>query len=240
MPLLDHFHPPLAPLRQWGSVHSTWANAITQQLNAEVLPADYVAQPRTQIGNLCEIDVGTLKASAGGTNGTTNGAAGWAPPPPARSLPFTFRPAETFEVQVFQELGGVELRAAIELVSPANKDRPATREAFALKCASYLLGGVSVVVVDVVTERLANLHEELLGLLEMTSEPPWRSPTNLYAVAYRVVLSGGRRQMDLWSEPLALGDRLPTMPLWLAADLCVPLRLDESYAAACATLRIRG
>jgi hypothetical protein len=28
------------------------------------------------------------------------------------------------------------------------------------------------------------------------------------------------------------------MPLWLSLDLCVPLRLDESYRASCRALRI--
>jgi hypothetical protein len=31
---------------------------------------------------------------------------------------------------------------------------------------------------------------------------------------------------------------LPTMPLWLTLDLCVPLHFDESYLATCRSLRI--
>jgi hypothetical protein len=37
---------------------------------------------------------------------------------------------------------------------------------------------------------------------------------------------------------LALGDALPVMPLWLSLDLCVPVRLEESYLASCRSLRI--
>ena len=37
---------------------------------------------------------------------------------------------------------------------------------------------------------------------------------------------------------LPLGRTLPVVPLWLGLDLCVPLRLEESYLAACHSLRI--
>jgi hypothetical protein len=40
------------------------------------------------------------------------------------------------------------------------KDRPENRQAFVAKCAGYLREQVSVVVVDVVTTRRANLHQE--------------------------------------------------------------------------------
>jgi hypothetical protein len=39
--------------------------------------------------------------------------------------------------------------------------------------------------------------------------------------------------VEVWPESLARGGDLPTMPLWLALDLCVPLDLEASYIAAC-------
>ena len=53
---------------------------------------------------------------------------------------------------------------------PANKDRPSHRQAFALKCASYLHDNISVMIVDVVTERHGNLHAELLQLLDSSGK----------------------------------------------------------------------
>jgi hypothetical protein len=35
-----------------------------------------------------------------------------------------------------------------------------------------------------------------------------------------------------------LGETLPTMPLWLNLELCVPVHLEESYLATCRSLRI--
>ena len=40
------------------------------------------------------------------------------------------------------------------------------------------------------------------------------------------------------AERLAIGKNLPVMPLWLTLDLCVPLRLEESYGSTCRSLRI--
>jgi hypothetical protein len=141
----------------------------------------------------------------------------------------------------------MKLVAAIELVSEANKDRPSHRRTFATKCASYLQRGVSVVVIDVVTSQAANLHAELIELLHLTDAFEWVSPSGLSAVCYRVVqgtqkvglaVGNGQIRLDVWPHPLAVGAELPTVPLWLAADLAVPLELELTYAAACKSLRL--
>ncbi|HEV3259077.1 MAG TPA: hypothetical protein VG013_19550, partial [Gemmataceae bacterium] len=90
-------------------------------------------------------------------------------------------------MRVFNTTGGLTLVAAIELISPCNKDRPAERRAFATKCASYLSQGISVVVIDIVTSRSANLHNETMRLMEAATELDVPADRNLYAVAYRPV-----------------------------------------------------
>ena len=54
---------------------------------------------------------------------------------------------------MFADDGDPRLTAAIELVSPRNKDRVQARQAFAVKCVGYLQQDSSVVVVDTVTTR---------------------------------------------------------------------------------------
>jgi hypothetical protein len=125
------------------------------------------------------------------------------------------------------------------LVSPANKDRPGSRRTFAAKCAGYLRHGISVAIVDVVTSRAANLHRELFEVLEVKSRrAPWESTTGLYAVAYRPVTVQKQPRLEAWPEALALGELLPTMPLWLDLDRCLPLALEPSYLVTCRSLRI--
>jgi hypothetical protein len=112
-----------------------------------------------------------------------------------------FARLDVCEVRVYEELGGPQLRAAIELISPANKDRPGSRRTFAAKCAGYLKQAVSVVMVDVVTERTANLHADLMEALEV-SEAPWESPTQLYAIAYRPVPLQKQQRIEAWPDVL--------------------------------------
>ena len=71
-----------------------------------------------------------------------------------------------------QQMGGPQLRAAIELVSPANKDRASHRRAFAVKWGLLATGGGGVIV-DVVTERTANLHAALVDILGLTQPLAW-------------------------------------------------------------------
>src|SRR6478735_5990477 len=125
MPLLDHFHPPLSERRHWHSFHNSWATYLSSQLNT-LLPEGYFAEANVQFG--VEIDVATFEEGA-----AKPAPAGWTPPPPQASLPLELSGA-VVEVSVFSRMGGPVLAGAVELVSPANKDRPAHREALVSKC----------------------------------------------------------------------------------------------------------
>ncbi len=239
MPLLDHFHPPLHGPRRWEGFHHAWATVIAQHLNQDTLPRDYFAEPEISVGPELEIDVATLELTPPLAAGTGIATAVWSPPRPRIAARVDFTRLDGYEIRVYQDLGGAELRAAIELVSPANKDRTGSRRTFAAKCAGYLKHGIAVVIVDIVTARSANLHAELFDTLGVKSRrAAWRSPTGLYAVAYRAVTARKAPRVEAWPEPLALGAVLPVMPLWLSLDLCVPVRLEESYVATCRSLRI--
>jgi hypothetical protein len=238
MPLLDHFHPPLHGPRRWEGFHHAWATFIAQQLNQDVLPPGYFADPEISIGPELEVDVATMEESRGGqVPGTATTV--WVPARPEIAVKVDFARLDTYEIRVYQDLGGAELRAAIELISPGNKDRIGSRRTFAAKCAGYLKHGIAVVIVDVVTARKGNLHAELFDTLEVKSRrAAWQSATGLYAVAYRAVTTRKAPRVEVWPQVLAVGENLPTMPLWLSLDLCVPVHLEESYLATCRSLRI--
>jgi len=140
------------------------------------------------------------------------------------------------EVAIFGRRGGPVLAGAVELVIPANKDRTTQREALVSKCAAYLQAGVGLVIVDVVTDRSADLHRGLL--MRVGSGDPGSGPS-LSASAYRPVERNGVAAVDVWREPLAVGQRLPTLPLWLRGALCLPLKLEATYERTCAEQRIQ-
>jgi hypothetical protein len=244
MPLLDHFHPPLSAERRWESFHSSWATKLADALTERWLPPNYIAEEHAHLGPSVEIDVGTFEREADATGQVGSGAVAtvgpkvWAAPAADGTLPAVF--PDTFEVRVLSTDTGPKLVAAIELVSPGNKDRPAQRTAFAIKCASYLYQGISVIIVDVVTSRWANLHNEILGVMgagDILQLPPEQS---LYAVAYQPLRRGQRDEIDVWRSPLALGQALPTLPLGLRADLVIPVDFEATYAEACFRKRLTG
>lgn len=232
MPLLDHFHAPLAPARHWESFHGSWAAELMRHLNRTVLPEGYFAENQVHVGSRVEPDVPTWELGAKEAlqgNGSAGGVAveTWAPPKISVVMPAVF--PDEIEVQIFKASGGATLVAAVELVSPGNKDRPETRRAFAAKCAAYLQQGIGLVVVDVVTERQANMHDELIALLQQSEEFRFSANSLLYTVAYRPARRKDGDQIDIWNAPLTIGQPLPTMPLALRGGPTLPLDLETTY-----------
>src|SRR5438445_4969021 len=164
MPLRDHFHPPLSSRRHWQALHTRWASALADYLNDDRLPSDYFAEPQVNIGGQVQVDVAALEDVARNGGAAVKGVTStlparvWTAPAPTWIVPAVF--AESFEVQVINSEAGPKLVAAIELISPSHKDRPESRRTFAAKCASYLAQGIHLIIIDVVTSRIENLHNE--------------------------------------------------------------------------------
>ena len=209
MPLRDHFQPPLSRSHPWRAFHGAWAAAMARGLNAGVLPAGYYAVPFLDRDGPVEIDV----------------AVDWPP-------------EDEIRVEILTDDGDPQIAAAIEIVSPSNKDRPQSRDAFTAKCADYLRRGCGLVVIDAVSTRRADLAADLRSALGI---PGATEPTgSLSAVSYRAVGRNGNGRILAWPAPLEIGRSLPTVPLWLGGKLFVPLDLEVSYTDCCTDLRIRG
>lgn len=244
MPLFDHFQPPLYPHHHWESFHSNWATRIADGI-AALLPPEFQVEEHTHAGPGFEIDVAAheretspQESVSAGPALATRVAPAYAPPVPDGTMPAAF--PDTFEIRVFSTAAGLTLVAVIELVSPGNKDRPAQRRAFAAKCASYLAQGVSLIVVDIVTNRHANLHNDLMSLMETAADLEFPPEAVLYAAAYRPVRRGEQEEIDLWLRRLAIGAPLPTLPLRLTGDLFVAVDFEMAYQEACRRRRLVG
>ena len=96
-------------------------------------------------------------------------------------------------MRIYDAHHGRRLVAAIEIVSPANKDRPESRRAFVAKVAALLQHDVCVSVVDIVTIRQFNLYADLLDLIDR-SDPMLGDP------AARAVRSLGPRPQAQWRQ----------------------------------------
>jgi hypothetical protein len=245
MPLRDHFRPPLESLLPWEGFHATWPVMIVARLR-RLLPRRYLVLPRVHSGSGVEIDVATFRDEdrspgvADHGNGNTGGVAMavWAPPRPTLTLTTDLPAQDVNEVRVYDEKSGRRLVAAVEIISPANKDRPEHRQAIVSKCVGLLQELVSVVLIDVVTTRGANLFDELLALLGPSDALVSREGTSPYAAACRSTKPEKKWLLETWDYPLTIGRPLPTLPLWVADDLAVPLGLEESYEESCALLGV--
>lgn len=235
MPLVDHFHPPISRIHSWESFHSRWAGTLADLLDEQLPDPRYLVEVQVTVGSHIEADVLEWQLDDHEQHGTGAGGGGaavqaYTAPPAVRSLDFTF--PDDIEVRIHDCQDGKTLLGVIELVSPANKDRPDHRRAFAAKCLTYLHRGIGVVVVDIVTERHGNLHNEMLTLLGQDREPAFPAECYLYAVAYHPTRRDERNLLDLWPVPLALDRPLPVLPLALKGGLCIAIDLEAAYTDA--------
>jgi hypothetical protein len=82
------------------------------------------------------------------------------------------------------------------------------------------------------------LYGELLELIGPSDPALGTDPPPLYTAACRMTKRENDWLLESWTQTLNLGQPLPTVPLWLADNLAVPLELDESYEQSCAILNI--
>jgi len=221
-----------------------WPASIVQHLR-KVLPPGYVAEPRVHLGTLMEIDIGALEeddaAGLGVSSGNGNGGvatAMWAVAEPVVAVDTDPPDEYVYEVRIFDVERERQLVAAIKLVTPANKDRPESREAFVNKCAALLRKGVAVSIVDLVTIRRFNLYAQLMQLVRHPDPTMSLNEPPIYAASCRWPTNGSRARLEAWSHALVVGKPLPTLPLWLSRELAVSLNVDQSYEQACHDLWI--
>lgn len=237
--LLDHFSGALERMRDWHGFHQMWAATLAADLNRR-LPAGWFAEPNVQFQ--LEIDVAALESTGNpwesaivSENAGNATEAAWSPPAPTAVIDV---PAwyDVVAVEIYAPDRPRRLAGAIEIVSPSNKDRPESREAFIAKCERYLQTELGLLIIDIVTERKADLHHALLSRLD--AEDSTDNPGQLFACAYAPQRAGERLKLRIWHSPLHIGNTLPTLPLHLLDGPMIAVDLESTYTEACRALRI--
>jgi hypothetical protein len=242
MPLRDHFHPPLDRRHSWDELHGGWPMVIVQKLFPQ-LPEGFAAAPGVHLGTVFEIDIAAFDQDEPAAFPTPDGNGGvavatQAPPQPTLTLETDFLDQDEYEVRIYDDRFGRRLVAAIELISPSNKDRPESRRAFVGKVAALLQHNVCVSLVDVVTNREFNLYAEFLESIGRNDPALGDKPPCPYAVTMRGRRHRRRSLLETWFYPMRLGQPLRTLPIWLGVDLSINLDLESSYEETCRALRI--
>lgn len=155
------------------------------------------------------------------------------------ALPSSQEPDEEIAVatldpstSLFVESQG-RLVAAVEIVSPRNKDRPLARDTYLARYLAYLLEGAHLLLVDVHPRPLgcsfADAIAERLQMKQPACPPP-------LAVSYRVgePAATGGRILGIWRRRLAIGSPLPELVLPLTVQTGVAIDLEQTYSRAAA------
>jgi hypothetical protein len=130
-----------------------------------------------------------------------------------------------------RHVSGHRLVALLEILSPANKDRPESIQDFATKVVDTLDSGVHLLLVDLFPPGPSDpdgLPGVLRRRLEQSDEPcdlPAQHPLTLASY-----LAGPRIDVDI--EHVAVGSSLRDMPLYLRPDRYVNVPLEATYQGA--------
>jgi hypothetical protein len=220
----------------WEGVHLFWMTELARQLK-ERLPAGF----RAYLGPGPAVAVGAPPGRPDISVRPTRPASPvpTAEPSQRSSLP-NDEPDEEIAVlaletppTLYVERAGTMV-AAVELVSPRNKDRPEARTTYLNRYAGYLLGTVHLLLVDVHPRPVGfSFADGIARTLGIPNQPPLPAPM---AVSYRVgePAPEGGRFLAVWRKPLEVGKSLPTVRLPLEIDLSVPVDLETTYLRAAA------
>jgi hypothetical protein len=225
------------PIHDWTRVppgifhhfHQDWSIELSRELNRGSLPEGYSALVEQRIDGP-EPDVIAVELRSGKVD--PEGSVGVINPPRARVVRRTPDLAERYarkanRIAIHHELGQVV--AVIEIVSPGNKSSRSALRSFAEKAVGLLRAGIHLLVVDLFPPSNRDpqgIHGAIFSqLTDDEYVPPPNQPLTL--VGYQ---SDG--EITAYIEPVAVGDAMPDMPLFLTPKMHVLVPLERTYETA--------
>ncbi len=224
------------PMHDWTRVrsgtyhnfHYCWIATLMNRLNAGLLPSGYFAMAEQVIGRP-ETDVVTLQTGARPRPpATSNGGTAVVSPRPMTRFVFPLEQEryarKANRIAIHHELG--EVVAVIEVVSPGNKDRRHSLRSFVDKAVDLIEQNVNLLVVDLFPPGAHDPQGIHKAIWDEFTDQPFELPPDkpLTLAAYQV-----EPIKTAYVEPIAVGDRLPDMPLFLDQDVYVAVPLEETY-----------
>jgi hypothetical protein len=224
------------PIHDWTRVranrfhdfHQSWTIAIRNALNAGRLPPGYFAMVEQKAGGP-EPDVITLELKPP-VETAPGGTAVDLQPPKARFVMRTEAAGyarKANRITVRHPDG--EVVAVLEIVSPGNKDSRHALRAFASKAVEFLQAGVNLLIVDLFPPGRRDPHGIHKVIWDHFCDEPFTLPPDkpLTLAAYAV-----GTETVAYVEPVAVGDALPDMPVFLTGDRYVLCLLEATYQTA--------
>jgi hypothetical protein len=215
----------------WEGVHDIWIVELLRCVKAQ-LPAGYRAHLGSAPGLRIDPEQGKPDVAVRHwENGNGTGI-----PPAASPSSEPHRQVVTFELDpnlaVLVTRRG-QLAAAIEVISPRNKDRPSARATYLARYLGYLNSRASLLVIDVHPFPTGFSFADALAAELQVDEPPLPSPMAISIRDGGAVPDRGT-VLDIWRYPLTPGQPLPTTPLWLPGPVELRVDLEGTYSRAAA------
>jgi len=211
--------------------HQTWSIELKNALNGGILPKGYYALVEQRVGgpepDVIAVETGRKGKAKSDRGGTT----ALAEPPRTRLVKPFESVAEVYarkanRITVRHPLGTVV--AVIEIVSPGSKRSRVAVRSFVEKAVEFLRARIHLLVIDLFPptprdpERLHNVIADEFG--EQPIELPAAQPLTFvgYDAGYPRIA---------YIETTAVGDSLPSMPVFIEPGLHVLAPLETTYAA---------
>jgi hypothetical protein len=235
------------PIHDWSRVpagifhdfHHALIEQFNRDLNAGVLPSGYYAMAEQVAGGLGPDVLGLHKPKVvaddpgnGGVRSTRSGGGGTLLAPPrvriVEEADLKYSPRKQSLVAI-RHVSGHRVVAVIEVVSPGNKSTRQSLDRFIKKAGEFLDQGIHLLIVDLIPPGRFDPNGIHGAIWEYIAGKEFAPPADkpLTAVAYESDLT-----TRAYLEPLAVGDPLPDMPLFLEPGEWVPAPLERSYRTA--------
>jgi hypothetical protein len=229
------------PIHDWTRVpsglfhefHQSWTVRIKDALNAGAMPKGYYAFVEQRVGgpepDVIAIETGRKRKI--NPNAEPGAGTPVLDPPRARLIQEIDSDSAAYarkanRITVRHQLG--EVIGVIEIVSPGNKDSRNSFRAFVEKAVEFLRAGVHLLIVDLFPPTARDPQGIHKAIADEFQDAPFELPSDkpLTLVGYRAA-----PPLTAYIEPVAVGDVLPDMPLFLTPDLHVPVPLESTYQA---------
>jgi len=229
------------PIHDWTRVEAgifhhfyhAWIYAIQRVLNSGVLPPEFYALAEQVAGGVVP-DVLTLSGPASESTPEEDSGGGvvLATAVPKTRYQFTAGPDPYItraKSVVVRHRSGHNVVAMIEILSPGNKGSQHALRSFVEKAAEMLRAGIHLLLIDLLPPGPRDPQGIHKAVWDEVIDEPFELPADkpLTLAAYMAGLVP-----EAFVEPVAVGDDLPEMPLFLQTGRYIPLPLQPTYQSA--------
>ena len=133
-------------------------------------------------------------------------------------------------VVAVRHVSGDRLVAIVEIVSPGNKSSQAVFRKFVDKAVDLLSQDIHLLILDLIPPTRRDPNGIHGAIWEPATDQPYEAPPGkpLTLASYEAELG----VCGAFVEPVAVGEDLPEMPLFLRAGGHVPVALETTYQAS--------